>query len=543
MKTFRLRCFFALGSLALPLVACGNGGNSSAPGDAGSTPVSDWPSYGHDGQNTRYNAVESIITKSNVGALVRKWDTVSTGITALGVTSTPAVVDGVVYFGDWGGMLHAVNATDGSKVWTTQVASSTVGLPAQVNDSPFVTADSVYIGGANNEVYGVSRSSGQPLWNLRHEIGSQQNTVLWSSPNVVGNTMLIGVGSFQVFTAANFTFKGNVVGVNATTGAVEWTTYLCGGNDASSGFGCSVWGSAAVDTTRGWMFIGVGQGYTAPVSPYSDSVVALDYTTGAIKWGYQYTADDIYTLMTMPNGDDYDVGASPVLYTIGSQDYVGAGDKGGHFKAMDRSTGKLLWSQELTPGGQTGGVMASPAVADGKIYVYSNNGSKGNYGTNGPASGVAFCLDGATGNIDWQVPMTPGAFGGIAIANGVMFFETLDGKIHALDADTGDELWNDLLMNETATTAAAGVSVANGMVFAGAGWQWLPTSSPAGGLTAYGLPDDIEDAQFWGPADGATDAPSDVVTNTQVDSAADSGVADSGLPDVVTDALAPADGD
>jgi hypothetical protein len=81
------------------------------------------------------------------------------------------------------------------------------------------------------------------------------------------------------------------------------------------------------------------------------------------------------------------------------------------------------------------------------------------------------------------------------------------------------------------------------MVFAGAGWQWLPTSSPAGGLTAYGLPDDIEDAQFWGPADGATDAPSDVVTNTQVDSAADSGVADSGLPDVVTDALAPADGD
>jgi polyvinyl alcohol dehydrogenase (cytochrome) len=488
MKTsLRLGCFFALLPLGAPFVACSSSSGPGAAAPAPSSTVSEWPSYGHDGKNTRFNSAESIITKANVNTLARVWDSATTGVTATGVTSTPAVVDGVVYFGDWGGMVHAVKAADGSPVWSTQVAADTSGPLSQVNDSPFVTANAVYIGGTNNEVYGLNRADGSLLWNPRRQIGSQQNTVIWSSPAVVDDTLLIGVGSFEVFVSSTFNFKGNVVGMNATTGAVDWTTFVTDGNDASSGFGCSVWGSAAIDTTRKLAYIGVGQGYSEPVSPYSDSVVAMDYTTGAIKWGHQYTANDIYTAMTMPNGDDYDVGASPTLYEIGSQAYVAAGDKGGHIEAMDRDTGKLLWATMLTMGGQTGGVMASPAVANGKIYVYSNDGSKGNFGTSGPAAGVAFRVDGATGHIDWQTPIVPGAFGGIAVAGGVMFFTTLDGFIHALDADTGTELWNDHLMNGTATNAGGGVTVANGMVFAGAGWQWLPTDSFAGGLTAYGL--------------------------------------------------------
>src|SRR6185312_11054671 len=118
---------------------------------------------------------------------------VATGVSKTGVTSTVAVAGGVVYFGDWGGMIHAVHATDGTRVWSTQVASA----------------------------------NGHTLWNPRNQIGSQQNTVIWSSPNVVEGRLLIGVGSFQVFTGTDpFTFKGNVVGVDAQTGMVDWTTYV-----------------------------------------------------------------------------------------------------------------------------------------------------------------------------------------------------------------------------------------------------------------------------------------------------------------------------
>src|SRR5436853_7816004 len=65
---------------------------------AASTASADWPSYGHDGLNTRYNSAEKTLTKSNVKKLVKKWDSATTGVSKYGVTSTPAVADGTVYF-------------------------------------------------------------------------------------------------------------------------------------------------------------------------------------------------------------------------------------------------------------------------------------------------------------------------------------------------------------------------------------------------------------------------------------------------------------
>ena len=74
------------------------------------------------------------------------------GTTHWGVTSTVAITGSMAYFGDWGGMLHAVNAKTGEKVWGTQLARSTSGLDAQLNASPFVSNDRVYLGGVDNQV-------------------------------------------------------------------------------------------------------------------------------------------------------------------------------------------------------------------------------------------------------------------------------------------------------------------------------------------------------------------------------------------------------
>jgi polyvinyl alcohol dehydrogenase (cytochrome) len=445
-----------------------------------------WVSYGHDGKNTRFNPDESVLNRKNVKKLVKKWDSAEKGVTPYGVTGTPAVVDGVVYFGDWGGKLHAVKAETGKSVWSTQLAAETTGLNAQLNASPFVSKDRVYLGGTENHLYAVDRESGKKVWKPHATIGEEPMVILWSSPNVVDDTLIIGVGSFQVFLPGPYTFRGNVVGVDATSGDPKWTTYVTDGTK-DSGFGCSVWGSAAIDTERKLAYIGVGQSYSAPASSLSDAVIAIDYTNGKLEWGHQFTKDDIFTITE--DGEDFDVGASVVLYEVDGKELVGAGDKGGHFYALDRDTGKLEWGQMLTAGGRTGGVMASPAVADGVIYVFSNDGIAENIGSDGPSAGSAFALDGATGDTIWQTEMKPGAFGGIAVANGLVFFTTLDGVIHALDAKDGKELWSDKLMGGTATKAAGGVSVVGGMVYAGAGWDWTPLAQPpAGGVTAYGLP-------------------------------------------------------
>lgn len=483
-RSFRASRIFSLGLFAAAAAAgaaCGSTADTATPKGP-----SEWPQYGHDRANSRYNADESTLSTANVGSLVKKWTTRDNGdLPQVAVTSTPAVVGGVVYFGDWAGNLNALNVGDGTTAWQTHLPQDYVksGVGAQINDSPLVTADRVYAAGYNSVAYAVDRASGAKLWDPNAPLGNQTNTVMWSSPNIIDDTMVIGVGSFQVFSSGPYNFKGNIVGVNATDGSMKWTTYMTDGN-TTSGNGVSVWGSAAIDAKRGLMYSGTGQAYNEPTSPYSDAMVALNYATGEIKWAHQFTPDDVFT--SSSPGRDWDMGASVHLFEAGGKELVGGGDKGGNYYALDRDTGDVVWSQTLTQGGRTGGVMASPAVANGVIYVYSNDGIAANFGSSGPGSGSAFALDAATGNILWQQPMTPGSFGGIAIANGLMFFTTLDGKIHALDITNGQELWSSQIIDGV-NKAGGGVSVAGGMVFAGAGWDWQTAVVP-GGMAAFGLP-------------------------------------------------------
>src|SRR5688500_10883896 len=81
----------------------GSSGDLQCTGPFASTPPTAWPSYGLDPGNSRYNPNERAIDPESVGCLVPRWST--DGLA--GVTSTPAVEGGTVYFGDWDGSVHA----------------------------------------------------------------------------------------------------------------------------------------------------------------------------------------------------------------------------------------------------------------------------------------------------------------------------------------------------------------------------------------------------------------------------------------------------
>ncbi len=128
-----------------------------------------WRTIGHDAANTRNQPFEHEVSPANVHRLAPKWVATTTG----DVSATPAVVNGAVYFGDFGGTLWKLDAETGAAIWSHQVPD--------------------YTGNA----------------------GDYART----SPSLAGNTLVVGVikGSTAV--------PGpNMLGIDATTGALRWKT-------------------------------------------------------------------------------------------------------------------------------------------------------------------------------------------------------------------------------------------------------------------------------------------------------------------------------
>jgi outer membrane protein assembly factor BamB len=100
---------------------------------------------------------------------------------------------------------------------------------------------------------------------------------------------------------------------------------------------------------------------------------------------------------------------------------------------------------------KTGGaVYSSPAVANGVVYVGSYNGKV--YALN--ASTGASVWTAATGGAVWSSP---------AVANDVVYVGSLDGKVYAWNASTGAKLWTALTYGAIYSSPA----VANGVVYVG----------------------------------------------------------------------------
>ena len=87
----------------------------------------DWPMIGQDATNTRDQPFEHELKPSNVDRLKPKWVATTTG----DVSATPAVVDGAVYFGDFGtsassgGTLWKLDAETGKVIWSHSVPDYT----------------------------------------------------------------------------------------------------------------------------------------------------------------------------------------------------------------------------------------------------------------------------------------------------------------------------------------------------------------------------------------------------------------------------------
>jgi polyvinyl alcohol dehydrogenase (cytochrome) len=373
-------------------------------------------------------------------------------------------------------------------------------------------------GAATGWLLAISASTGTLVWKTQ-PVTSNPFPVITGSPVVVNGVVFVGMTSNEEFVAAAgssyypcCSVSGSVVALNAATGAKIWET-----NTVPAGYsGGAVWGSnPVVDVARNIVYVGTGNNYSVPTDPayvscisgggtrascqspndHADSILALDMSTGAIRWATRletwgqygvtdgsdfWNVDCFVTKTNCPSnpGPDYDFGSSPNKITYqtagGPKTIIGAGQKSGIYYALDPDTGAELWHTQVGPGSSLGGIEWGSASDGQRIYVAIANlyGIPYAYGN----AGSWAALDPATGTILWQKADPNGAvdIGPIAAANGVVYAGSMAGSataptMFALDAATGNTLWS----FASGASVNAGATIVNGVVYWGSGYAHL----------------------------------------------------------------------
>jgi polyvinyl alcohol dehydrogenase (cytochrome) len=459
-----------------------------------------WRTIGQDPANGRNQPLERAIGVDNVDRLAVKW----TAATAGDVSATPAVVNGGVYFGDFGGMLWKLDADTGAVIWSRPVSDYT-GIAGDIaRTSPSLIGNTLVVGDLRApNMIGIDARSGERRWIT--QVHPDPKGIMTGSPVLAGDTIYTGVSASGA-SGPGATFRGAIVALDARTGRLLWRSYSLPDNGGVAGgyAGATMFSPPAVDVRAGLVYGTFGQPYTEPAAvaacnaahggfdesceqpgSYLKSVVAFDMQTGAPRWSYRVQGHEPWlracgslppTVTWCPaeqDGEKWDLGGSGVnVMRLRMRDHgrgfdrgrdgdgdgeersaedegggrmrdvVGIGGKSGVYTLLDAKTGAFIWSTLVGPGGDQGGVEWGTAFDGTRIYVPITN--------------------------HHHIPYTLTEHG--ALTNQT----TTGGSWAALDPGTGTILWQ-TADPQTETLAGLGtvgvwdlapVSVANGVVYA-----------------------------------------------------------------------------
>lgn len=307
------------------------------------------------------------------------------------VLSSPAIADGVVFFGSEDGLLYAVDQQTGQQKWKFQTKGA-------VSSSPAVENGVVYFGSFDGRFYALDANSGSLKWQFQtgYERRFQAKAIHGNRPNE--QTI---PDAWDFFTSSPAVFKGrvyfgsgdgNVYALDAQTGTLKWK-FQTGDVVHSS--------PALADDT---VYVGSWDSY----------LYALDAATGQEKWKFKAGEDPVI---------HNQVGFTSSPDVVSGVVYIGCRD--GHLYAVDATTGSKRWAFDTNKGW----VSATPAVKDGMVYV-------------GTGSSLQFLmLDASTGKAKFTFDMKNGVFSSAALAGNLAYVGNFNGRLYAFDISSGSLAW------------------------------------------------------------------------------------------------------
>ncbi len=280
-----------------------------------------------------------------------------------------------------GGKLVALDAIDGSRIWSVPVLTEVqvaLGCAAQTQavifyGSPVVSGNMAYVGGYNGVVYAFA-------------IGSKDEDPKWVYPRQDSKSKRVGSIIGGLVTGQDKVYFGSsnkkVYALDAVDGSNIWE-FLTGDK---------IWSTPAIDSDNDTVFIG----------SFDKKLYALNASDGTKKWEFETSGAIVST---------------PVLYddTV----YIGSFDR--YLYALSSDNGSLKW--KFMAGNW---FWAKPVIYDGNIYA-------------GCLDGKVYVLEAETGNKVAEFNLGSRVSSSPVVVAGSVVVATDSGVLYTLNAGSSEK--------------------------------------------------------------------------------------------------------
>jgi outer membrane protein assembly factor BamB len=464
--------FFGL-VVSVVLASCTSAASSTIP----------LATYHANNSRTGYSTGTSI-TPSNAPNLSQKWHI----SVPAPISDQPIVDNGVIYWGDWAGQMHATSLS-GHSLWSTSLgtASKPAACPYHLATQGVVSSATVgtlnghnlvWVGGGAGQLVALNVSTGAIVWSTH--LGSPPEYVTWTSPALYKGSIYEGVASFNDCPIVDGSFDR----INAATGAIQAVDHL---SESKRCIGPGVWSSPAIDASTNSVYVSTSNANLRSdlnatcELPDQEAILQLDATTLAVK--------SVWEVPKSEQASDSDFGATPMLFTatIGgtSTRLVGAENKNGVYYALDRD--------DLASGPVWSYVAENPAALKSSACEDLNTISSSAWagpGTPVMVAGLALrgsscigtlaALNPGTGQPEWQVPLQGEVVGAVTEVPGLVAVGS-GSHVDVLSSTNGSTLfsYSEPTPKRQRTRALFGAPV---------GWFWGPPT--IAGDTLYAVNQD-----------------------------------------------------
>ncbi len=457
-----------------------------------------WLTYSGNYASHRFSSLDKITT-SNVSRLKVAWvyQMRNSGL----IETTPLVVDGVMYITEPPSTVTALDLRSGRSLWTWSPAMPRnvlhIGFPP-VNRGVAILDETLYVGTLNAHLVALDARSGAVRWDV--EVADNATGHAFTlAPLAIDGKIIVGTSGGEAG------IRGFIDAYDAKTGDRVWRFWTVpgpgepgndtwGGDSWKTGAGAT-WLTGSYDPELNLLYWGIGNpgpDWNGDIRPgdnlYTCSVVALNPADGTLKWHFQFTPHDVH---------DWDANQIPVLvdarFKGRPRKLLAWANRNAFYYLLDRETGEFLhgmpyakqtWARGLDTDGRPMVLPNTEPTEDGTLVYPSLQGTTnwfspsyspqtglfyvavremGAYYFKGEAEyepgkpylgggeqaltgdeayGAIRGLDLLTGKKKWEFRLhSPPWAGVMSTAGGLIFGGTNEGNIFALEASTGEALW------------------------------------------------------------------------------------------------------